>query len=178
MSKTSAIHSAYTERPTLIGSGPVTGVVELNLQRPARVFVRKVIAEGGLRFVFNPQRLRLVAGTVSRVYALSGSPHQQLAQLIGATPGRYQGFLGGTVHLEFSGSGDTRQLQLLTDEGSPHLGHNWTIADRNRLAMLMHHVLYGFVQGEQQGGRGELHGANGEALGPVAGLRYVHNPGK
>jgi len=39
----------------------------------------------------------LVAGNVLGRYGLSGSPHQQLAQLIGAAPGRYRGFLGGTV---------------------------------------------------------------------------------
>lgn len=178
MSKSSVIHRDFTERPTLIGSGPATGVVELNLQRPGSAFVRKVIAEGGLRFVFSPQRLRLVAGTVPRVYALSGSPHQQLAQLIGAAPRRYKGFVGGTVHLDSSGSGEARQLQIQTDEGSPHLGHNWTEADRNRLAMLMHHVLHDFVQGEQQHGRCELHGADGEVLGPVAGLGYAHHRGK
>jgi len=96
---------------------------------------------------------------------------------VAVPPSDTWGFLGGTVHLESSGSGDTRQLQVMTDEGSPHLGHNWTDADRKWLAILMQHVLLDFVQGEQQRGRGALQGAHGEALGPVAGLGYSHHLG-
>ncbi len=170
--------SIYSLQPTLTGSGPVSGVVEVNLYRPCTAFVRKVLAEAGIRFVFSPKQLRLVAGTVPRELSLTGSPHEQLAQVIGAATGKYQEFLGGTVRLQSVQFSAGRAPQLVTDEGSPHLGGGWTDLHRKRLEVLIDRVIREFSASQYHRGCRRIVDRRGGDIGPVLRLRHRHHAGK
>lgn len=110
------------------GCGRVPGVIEVGWRAKSvaafRAYRPPRRMGGAQRFVFDPKQEILVVGTARSRALAPGSPHEQLAQVIGAydmQDGRlsYPCAAGGMLSKTHEGT-------LITNEKSPHLGHNWT----------------------------------------------------
>ncbi len=112
------------------GTGRIRGVIEISwcaksLTAFANYRPPKKEANAA-RFVYDPRQQIVVVGCPHwQPLDENGSPHQQLAQIIGAFARRPDGHFeypdaaGGLLRRRTDGS-------LYTVEKSPHLGHNWT----------------------------------------------------
>jgi hypothetical protein len=100
----------------LAGSGPVPGVLEASSRVKSFAALRNYNPKGGVEFVFDPESGTFATGRPAASAGLKGSPHEQLAQSIGADPSTV---VGGT--LTRGGPG-----QFLTTEQSGHFWQNWT----------------------------------------------------
>jgi filamentous hemagglutinin len=67
-------------------------------------------------FVFDPIKKRFAMGVPQKWLKMNGSPHQQLAEAIGADP---RTVVGGTLRRGPAG-------EILTDQMSGHYHQNWT----------------------------------------------------
>ena len=111
----------------LAGSGPVPGVLEVSGRvKSVRAF-RNYNPQGGVEYVFDPATSRFAVGRPGLASGLKGSPHQQLADSIGADQ---SGVVGGMLR---RGSGG----EFITDEMSGHFYQNWTPEIRSQFADFM-----------------------------------------
>lgn len=110
------------------GCGRVPGVIEIGWRSKSiaafRAYRPPRRMSGAQRFVFDPKQEILVVGSARSQDLAPGSPHEQLAQVIGAYD--IQG--GRPCYLHAAGGMLSRNNEgvLITNEKSPHLGHNWT----------------------------------------------------
>ena len=112
----------------LRGSGPVPGVIEVS----PRVQSTKVLQyyypkQGGIEFVFDPKTNTFAVGKPHPSTGFTGSPHQKLAQSIGAEEAT---LVGGTFRRGENG-------EILTDELSGHYGEKWTDSIRKQFVQFM-----------------------------------------
>ena len=81
--------AATTTGSRLAGSGPVPGVLEASARVKSIAALRSYTPpRGGVEYVFDPASATFAVGRPSARAGLTGSPHQQLAQSIGADPTR------------------------------------------------------------------------------------------
>ena len=80
--------------------------------------LRNYKPRGAIEYLFDPTTGRLTVGRPAASVGLKGSPHQQLAQSIGADQSTV---VGGMLRRGADGS-------LITDEMSGHFWQNWSPA--------------------------------------------------
>ncbi|MDO8312664.1 MAG: hemagglutinin repeat-containing protein [Sideroxyarcus sp.] len=97
------------------GAGPVPGTIGITDNTAVDALKNYSPKGGGVEFVYDPSTNTFVAGRPS-VGLFSGSPHEQLAQSIGAAN---RPIVGGTFHRGANG-------EIITNENSGHYGQNWT----------------------------------------------------
>jgi len=118
------------------GSGPVPGVLSASPASQSVAALRNYRPRGGgVEYVFDPMTSTFAAGRPSATAGLSGSPHQQLAQSIGANP---QTVVGGTFTRGIDGV-------FITTENSGHFWQNWNSQVRQQFREVMSG--YGFELG-------------------------------
>ncbi|MBB4223937.1 two-partner secretion domain-containing protein [Variovorax guangxiensis] len=102
--------------PIFSGSGPAPGVIAITDTSSVNV-LKTYTPSGrdGIEFVFDPTTMTFAVGK-PRSGLFEGSPHQQLAQSIGANDATV---VGGTFSRAPDGS-------IITTENSGHYGQNWT----------------------------------------------------
>ena len=110
------------------GCGRAPGVIEIGWRSKSlaafRAYRPPRRMSGAQRFVFDPEQEIMIVGVARWQYLAPGSPHQQLAQVIGA----YE-LQGGQLCYPHAAGGMLSKSNdgvLITNEKSPHLGHNWT----------------------------------------------------
>lgn len=98
------------------GSGPAPGVIAITDSSPVGA-LKNYAPSGreGIEFVFDPTTNTFAVGK-PQAGLFEGSPHQQLAQSIGANEANV---VGGTFSRRPDGS-------IITTENSGHYGQNWT----------------------------------------------------
>ncbi|MHA6838713.1 polymorphic toxin type 43 domain-containing protein, partial [Ralstonia pseudosolanacearum] len=101
--------------PTFSGSGPVPGVIAITDSTSVGALKNYYPSGGGIEFVYDPTTNTFAVGA-PKVGLFDGSPHQKLAQSIGAND---QNIVGGTFSRAADGS-------IATTENSGHYGQNWT----------------------------------------------------
>ena len=101
---------------TLSGSGPVPGVLEASGRVKSFAALRNYNPKGGVEYVFDPATGTFAVGRPAVGAGLKGSPHEQLAQSIGANPSTV---VGGTLTRGGNGA-------FITTEQSGHFWQNWT----------------------------------------------------
>ncbi|WP_353400582.1 polymorphic toxin type 43 domain-containing protein [Hydrogenophaga sp. 5NK40-0174] len=102
--------------PQFSGSGPAPGVIAITDTSSVAVLQSyKPSGREGIEFVFDPVTNTFAVGK-PRPGLYEGSPHQQLAQSIGANESTV---VGGTFIRKPDGS-------IVTTENSGHYGQNWT----------------------------------------------------
>lgn len=120
------------------GSGRVPGVVEVGWNARSFAAFRTIVPpaeSGSVRFVYDPTQQILVVGEPHWKGPAQGSPHEQLAQIIGAftiSSGRieYPVAAGGMISRSPTGA-------LLTTEKSPNLGRGWNSEVRRDFASFL-----------------------------------------
>ncbi|MGO4652262.1 polymorphic toxin type 43 domain-containing protein [Arthrobacter sp. 2RAF22] len=104
-------------RGMLAGSGPVSGVLEASSRVKSLAALRNYYPKGGgVEYVFDPETGTFATGVVDPSAGLTGSPHEQLAQSIGANPATV---VGGTLTRGADGA-------FNTTEQSGHFWRNWS----------------------------------------------------
>jgi RHS repeat-associated protein len=114
------------------GSGPVSGVLEASAGSKSFAALRNYNPRRGVEYVFDPTNGKFAVGRPSAGAGLRGSPHEQLAQSIGANPSTV---VGGTLTRGASGI-------FKTTENSGHFWQNWTNEIRQQFVRTMQG--YGF----------------------------------
>jgi len=99
-----------------VGSGPVPGVLEASDRAESLGALRNYYPKNGVEYVFDPESGTFVVGTPAARAGLTGSPHEQLAQSIGANPATV---VGGTLTRTTDGV-------FVTTENSGHFWQNWS----------------------------------------------------
>ncbi|MFS1514767.1 polymorphic toxin-type HINT domain-containing protein [Chengkuizengella sp. SCS-71B] len=103
--------------PTWNGSGPAPGVIGVNANSKSVEALKNYYPKNdGVEFVFDAKTNTFVVGS-PKSGSFEGSPHQKLAQTIGADGG--ENTLGGTFSRGSNG-------EIITTENSGHYGTNWT----------------------------------------------------
>ncbi len=114
--------------PTWKGSGPTPGVIGVNSSSKSIEALKNYYPKnGGVEFVFDAETNTFVVGK-PKSSLFHGSPHQKLAQTIGADGGKTT--LGGTFSRGPNG-------EFITTENSGHYGGNWTPALRQQFQKVM-----------------------------------------
>ena len=130
------------------GCGRVPGVIEVGWHAKSvsafRNYRPPKRGGGAQRFVFDPVQQILIVGEVRRQPVAPGSPHDQLAQVIGAFV-----IQGDEIHYPHGTGGMLSRTEdggVVTNEKSRNLGHNWTPDVRQQfrpfvpaVTGLMHH---------------------------------------
>ncbi len=111
----------------LPGSGPVPGVLEASSRVKSFSAIQNYNPKAPVEYVFDPTNGRFATGRPATWTGLNGSPHEQLAQSIGANPATV---VGGTLT---RGNGGT----FLTTEQSGHYWQNWTPEIRQQFVTTM-----------------------------------------
>lgn len=101
--------------PTWKGSGPVPGTIGVNSESNSVKALQNYNPKGGIEYVFDSKTNTFVVGK-PKSGLFKGSPHQQLAQSIGAERSTV---VGGTFSRGPNG-------EIFTTENSGHFGQNWT----------------------------------------------------
>lgn len=103
--------------PTWKGSGPVPGVIGINANSTSNVAIKNYSPKEGMEFVFDASTNTFVVGK-DKYNVGGGSPHQKLADSIGADQ-TASTTLGGVFKKGSDG-------KIYTSENSGHFGINWT----------------------------------------------------
>lgn len=111
----------------LAGSGPVSGVLEVSGRVKSVGAFRNYNPRAGAEYVFDPATSRFAVGRPAADSGLKGSPHQQLAESIGADQ---SGVVGGMLRRGPGG-------EFITDEMSGHFYQNWTPEIRSQFTDFM-----------------------------------------
>lgn len=119
--------SGVAAEGALAGSGPVAGVLEVSGRVKSVGAFRNYNPRGGVEYVFDPATSRFAVGRPGAGSGLKGSPHQQLADSIGADQ---SGVVGGMLRRGPGG-------EFITDEMSGHFYQNWTPAIRSQFVDFM-----------------------------------------
>jgi hypothetical protein len=127
-----ALGPAGVAAKTLAGSGPVPGVLEASGRVKSFAALRNYNPKGGVEYVFDPATGTFAVGRPATSAGLKGSPHEQLAQAIGANPSTV---VGGTLTRGSNGA-------FITTEQSGHFWQNWTPEVRQQFVSTMRG--YGF----------------------------------
>ncbi len=123
------------QSPACKGSGPVPGVIEVSaLVKSIKAFLNYNPKGGGIEYVFDPITNRFAVGRPRRGL-FDGSPHEQLAQSIGADP---RTVVGGVFRRMPNGVPGF-------DEWSGHYYQNWTPAVRQQFTDFMQNMTGGPV---------------------------------
>lgn len=101
------------------GSGPAAGVLEVSVGVKSVAAFKNYKPSEAVEFVFDSSSRRFAVGKPKPSLKLSGSPHQQLAQLIDAG----SEVVGGLFRRDNTGI-------IVTNELSGHYWQNWTPALR------------------------------------------------
>ena len=109
------------------GSGPVSGVLEASAGSKSYGALRAYNPKQGIEYVFDPANGTFAVGRPASSAGLRGSPHQQLAQSIGANPSTV---VGGTLIRDANGV-------LNKTENSGHFWQNWTNEIREQFVRTM-----------------------------------------
>lgn len=118
---------------TAAGSGPVSGVLSASTSSRSLAALRNYQPKGGgVEYVFDPATNTFAAGRPAAGAGLQGSPHQQLAQSIGADTDTV---VGGTFTRGSDGA-------FITTENSGHFWQNWNPEIRQQFQEVM--TGYGF----------------------------------
>ena len=113
--------------PSWKGSGPKSGVLGINDNSISnKAIMNYYPKEGGIEYVFDAETNTFVVGKVEGGY---GSPHQKLADSIGADQSA-KTTLGGTFSRDYLG-------KIITTENSGHFGKNWTPELRTQFKSVM-----------------------------------------
>ena len=128
----SSAHPSQVAAKTLAGSGPVPGVLEASGRVKSFAALRNYNPNGGIEYVFDPATGTFAVGRPAASAGLKGSPHEQLAQSIGANPSTV---VGGTLARGGNGA-------FITTEQSGHFWQNWTPEIRQQFVGTMRG--YGF----------------------------------
>jgi filamentous hemagglutinin len=110
-----------------VGSGPVSGVLEASSNVKSVAALRNYKPQRGVEYVFDATNGRFAVGRPAASTGLRGSPHEQLAQSIGANPSTV---VGGTL------TRDARGV-FNTTENSGHYWQNWTNEIRQQFVSAM-----------------------------------------
>jgi filamentous hemagglutinin len=110
----------------------VAGVLEASGRTQSFGALRNYYPQNSVEYVFNPQTGQFVVGRPAASAGFNGSPHQQLAQSIGADRSTV---VGGTLTRRSDGV-------FVTTENSGHYWQNWTPAVREQFVDTMRG--YGF----------------------------------
>ncbi|MCQ4167733.1 RHS repeat domain-containing protein, partial [Tahibacter harae] len=102
--------------PQTGGSGPVPGTIGITNNSPVTAFLNYRPRGGGVEYVYDPTTEIFVAGRVKNGIYSQGSPHEQLANSIGAANKKTT--VGGTMQRGPEG-------EIFTTENSGHYGINW-----------------------------------------------------
>ncbi|WP_082067103.1 polymorphic toxin type 43 domain-containing protein [Paenibacillus terrae] len=114
--------------PTWKGSGPTSGVLEVNSSSQSVKAIKNYYPkQGGIEFVFDPKTNTFVVGKPKDTTSFKGSPHQKLAQTIDADG---KTVVGGTFSRGPNG-------EIYTTENSGHYGQNWTPEVRKQFDEVM-----------------------------------------
>ncbi|MGG4207627.1 polymorphic toxin type 43 domain-containing protein [Paenibacillus jamilae] len=114
--------------PTWKGSGPTSGVLEVNSSSQSVKAIKNYYPkQGGIEFVFDPKTNTFVVGKPKDTSFFKGSPHQKLAQTIDADE---KTVVGGTFSRGPNG-------EIYTTENSGHYGQNWTPEVRKQFDEVM-----------------------------------------
>jgi RHS repeat-associated protein len=100
----------------LAGSGPLPGVLEASGRIKSMEALRNYYPKNAIEYVFDPVSGTFAVGRPQSWLKLDGSPHEKLAQGIGADPSKV---VGGMLWRRSDGT-------FVTSEFSGHYWQNWT----------------------------------------------------